>query len=41
MFDMLKQWYDDGLMTAEDLKIWVPGTLSESDYKTITEQDWD
>ncbi|MCK8617566.1 XkdX family protein [Fructobacillus sp. M158] len=36
MYPSLKKWFDDGILTADDLKISVPWTISQSEYQTIT-----
>lgn len=36
MYPYLKQWFDSGILSADDLKISVPWTISQSEYQEIT-----
>lgn len=41
MFNILKDWYTMGAMTADDLVVWVKGgVITQYDYKTITGKEY-
>ncbi|MBC9119388.1 XkdX family protein [Fructobacillus fructosus] len=41
MFDILKDWYTMGALTAEDLLVWVKGSvITQYDYQKITGKEY-